>query len=100
LVGASSVVPAIWYGVRGLTKQQQRAITQPYIMGMQMASLLALRFSGALDQLLVRQYLCFLLPLLAGVGIGVVGFHAVSSSAATRLVMFVVAVSGFVLLVV
>jgi uncharacterized membrane protein YfcA len=99
LVGASSVVPALWYATRGLSKQQQRAITQPYIIGMQMASLLALRFSGALDQLLVRQYLYFLLPLLAGVGIGVVCFHAVSSSAATRLVMSVVAVSGIVLLV-
>jgi hypothetical protein len=64
-----------------------------------MASLLALRFSGALDQLLVRHYLYFLLPLLGGVGIGVVCFHAVSSSAAARLVMSVVTVSGIVLLV-
>ena len=99
LVGASSVVPAIWYAIRGLSKQQQRAITQPYIMGMQMASLLSLLFFGAFDRLLARQYVYFLLPLLAGVAIGVACFRAVSSSAMTRLVMSVVAVSGIALLV-
>jgi uncharacterized membrane protein YfcA len=98
LVGASSVVPAIWYAVRGLSKQQQRAVTQPYIMGMQMASLLSLLCFGAFDGMLARQYAYCLLPLLAGVGIGVICFHAISSSTTTRLVMSTVALSGVALL--
>jgi uncharacterized protein len=99
LVGASSVVPAIWYAVRGLSKEQQQAITQPYIMGMQMASLVSLLCFGAFDRILARQYVYFLLPVLAGVGIGVICFHSISSSTATRLVMCVVAASGIALLI-
>ena len=55
LVGASSVVPAIWCAARGLSKQKQRAITQPYIIGMQMASLMSLLSFGKLDSFLVGE---------------------------------------------
>ena len=98
LVGASSVVPAIWCTARGLSKHKQRAITQPYIIGMQMASLVSLLSFGKFDNFFVREYFYFLSPLLAGVGIGVVVFQTLSSATATRMIMSVVAVSGVVLL--
>ncbi len=100
LVGASSVVPAIWCAARGLSKHKQRAITQPYIIGMQIASLVSLLSFGKFDSCLVREYFYFLFPLLAGVGIGVVVFQTLSSSTATRMIMSVIAISGVVLLLV
>ena len=83
LVGASSVVPAIWYAACGLDKARQRAVTQPYILAMQAASLVSLWAWGALDCRILGQYVDFVLPLLAGVGLGVAGFRGLSSRAVT-----------------
>ncbi len=98
LVGASSVVPAIWCATLGLDKGRQRAVTQPYILTMQAASLLSMWAWGALDRHIIGQYTGFLLPVLAGVSLGVTAFHTLSSHAATRVVMAVVTASGFALL--
>jgi uncharacterized membrane protein YfcA len=98
LVGASAVVPAIWSAGCGLDKSRQRAVTQPYILSMQAASLVSLWAWGAFDSSTLNQYAGFVLPVLVGVGLGVVGFRALSSSAATRVVMGVVTVSGVSLL--
>src|SRR5262249_46184618 len=98
LVGASSVVPAIWCAGSGLDKSRQRAITQPYILSMQAASLVSLWTWGAFDRGILDHYADFILPVLVGVALGVAGFRAVSSSVATRVVMGVVTVSGLSLL--
>jgi uncharacterized protein len=94
LVGASSVVPAIWCAACGFDKSHQRAVTQPYILAMQAASLVSLWAWGALDSRILGQYVDFVLPLLAGVGLGVAGFRGLSSGAATRVVMAAVTASG------
>ena len=98
LVGASSVVPAIWCAACGFDKSRQRAVTQPYILTMQAASLVSLWAWGALDHNIVGQYANFVLPVLAGIGVGVAAFRGLSSSAATRVVMGVVTASGLALL--
>jgi uncharacterized membrane protein YfcA len=98
LVGASSVVPAIWCAASGLDKSHQRAVTQPYILAMQAASLISLWAWGALDRNILGQYADFVLPVLVGIGLGVAGFRSLSSSAATRVVMGVVTASGLSLL--
>jgi uncharacterized membrane protein YfcA len=98
LVGASSVVPAIWCAACGFDKARQRAVTQPYILAMQAASLVSLWVWGALDRDIAGQYADFVLPVLVGVGLGVAGFRALSTSAATRVVMGVVTISGVSLL--
>jgi len=98
LVGASSVVPAIWCAASGLDKSHQRAVTQPYILAMQAASLVSLWAWGALDRDILGQYADFVLPVLVGIGLGVAGFRALSTSAATRVVMAVVTASGLSLL--
>jgi uncharacterized protein len=94
LVGASSVVPAIWCAASGLDKSQQRAITQPFILTMQAASLVSLWAWGALEGSILGQYGDFVLPVLAGIGLGVAGFRGLSSSAATRVIMGAVTASG------
>jgi uncharacterized protein len=98
LVGASSVVPAIWCAASGFDKSHQRAVTQPYILAMQAASLVSLWAWGALDRDILGHYADFVLPVLAGIGLGVAGFRALSTSAATRVVMGVVTASGLSLL--
>jgi uncharacterized protein len=75
LVGASSVVPAIWCAACGFDKSRQRAVTQPYILTMQAASLVSLWAWGALDRNIVGEYANFVLPVLAGIGVGVAAFR-------------------------
>jgi uncharacterized membrane protein YfcA len=99
LVGASSVVPAIWCAACGLDKSRQRAVTQPYIFAMQAASLASLWMWGAVDCRILGQYLEFVLPLLTGIGLGVACFRGLSSSAVTRVVMGAVTASGLSLFV-
>ena len=98
LVGASSVVPAMWCAASGLDKSRQRAITQPYILTMQAASLVSLWAWGALDGSVVSQYVDFVLPVLVGIGLGVAGFRGLSSNVATRVIMGAVTGSGLALL--
>ena len=98
LVGDSSVVPAIWCAACGSDKSRQRAVTQPYILAMQAASLVSLWAWGALDRDIVGHYADFLLPVLVGIGLGVAGFRGLSSDAATRVVMGAVTASGLSLL--
>ena len=98
LVGASSVVPAIWCAARGFDKGSQRAVTQPYIMAVQFASLVSLWARGALDAGIAHKYFLFLAPLLIGIGTGVAAFRMMPSSTATRAVMSIAAASGLVML--
>jgi hypothetical protein len=81
-----------------LDKSHQRAVTQPYILTMQAASLASLWAWGAVDRSILGQYVDFVLPVLVGVGLGVAGFRGLSSSAATRVIMGVVTASGLSLL--
>ena len=98
LAGASSVVPAIWCAVRGLDKESQRAVIQPYIMAVQLASLAALWYRGTLRADFFHQYVVCLVPLLCGIGVGVEVFHLMSSKSATQAVLSLAAASGIALL--
>jgi uncharacterized protein len=98
LVGASSVVPAIWCAASGFDNLRQRAVTQPYILAMQVSSLVSLWIWGVLDPAILGQYADFVLPGVLGIGLGVAGFRSLTSSTATRVVMAIVAASGLSLL--
>jgi uncharacterized membrane protein YfcA len=98
LVGASSVLPALWCAWRGLGKEQQRAIMQPFILVMQVASITSLTALGSLGRPPLNDYAVVLLPLLIGVGGGVACFHLFPSAIVTRAVLLFVTLSGLALL--
>jgi uncharacterized protein len=98
LAAASSVAPAIWCAARGLNKESQRAVTQPFIMLVQLESILLLSARGVVNVSLAETYVTFLAPLLVGISIGVAIFTTISSRLATQAVLSIVAASGVVLL--
>ena len=98
MVGASAVAPAIWCTWQGLSKDRQRAIMQPFILGMQSLSIISLVLWGHLAASVPGDYARMLVPLLIGIACGVAFFHAMSSTVVTRIVMSLVTVSGLALL--
>lgn len=98
MVGASAVAPAIWCTWQGLTKDRQRAIMQPFILGMQSLSIISLAFWGHVTASVPGDYARVLIPLLTGIACGVALFHAMESMIVTRIVMALVAASGLALL--
>lgn len=98
LVGTSAVVPALWCAWHGFSKERQRAIMQPFILMMQLGSLVSLTVWGSLGGSLLNDYGMVLLPLLIGVGSGVACFHFFPSSVVTRAVLLLVTLSGLALL--
>jgi uncharacterized protein len=98
LVGTSAVVPALWCTWHGLSKERQRAIMQPFILAMQLASLVSLTVWGSLGGSLLNDYEIVLVPLLIGVGGGVACFHYFPSRFVTRAVLSLVTLSGLALL--
>lgn len=100
LAGASAVIPSLWCTWRGLGKEQQRAIVQPFILVMQLGSLALLGAWGWVRGSLLSDYASVLLPLLIGVGGGVACFRMCSSAIVTRAVLSLVTLSGIALLMV
>jgi uncharacterized protein len=97
LAGAASMVPEIWCAARGLDKEQRRAVSQPYVIAVQIASLASLSVQGVPDASLANTYF-LVVPLLVGVGIGISGFQIASSITVTRAAMSVAVASGLTLL--
>jgi uncharacterized protein len=98
LFGVSSAVPATWLSACGLDKIRQRAIIQPYIIAAQCISLTLLCLHDTLTVAVVRAVAVYIVPLVAGVAVGVVGFRIVSSGVYSRAVLAVTLLSGLMLL--
>lgn len=98
LAGASSLVPEIWYSARGLDKERRRAVSQPYAIAIQLASIASLWLQGIPEASFTPVAYFLVLPLLAGVGIGIAGFRMASSVVLTRAALSVAGASGLGLL--
>lgn len=99
LTAMPGAVPTIWCDLRGLPKDQQRGLVQPYITAMQVFAL-ALMFSRNTlsTQALVNMTLT--LPALAsGAVLGVVLFRRVSDASFRSVVLGVLGVAGVLLVV-
>ena len=63
-------VPTIWYDLRGLSKERQRGLVQPYITAMQLAALAILATRRGVPDVLIENLLFSLAPLAVGTLVG------------------------------
>jgi uncharacterized membrane protein YfcA len=75
LVGGFSAMPGalptIWCELRGLSKEHQRGIVQPFILGMQVLAMLLLAFNAKAANADLWRYILIAMPgLMVGVAIG------------------------------
>jgi uncharacterized membrane protein YfcA len=99
LTAMPGAVPTIWCDLRGLPKDQQRGLVQPYITAMQVFAL-ALTFSFSRNTLSPQALLNLTLALpalAAGAILGVVLFRRVNDASFRIVLLGVLAVAGVLL---
>jgi uncharacterized membrane protein YfcA len=96
LTAMPGAIPTIWGDLRGLPKDRQRGIVQPYITAMQVASLAFLAAERGIPTTLSAEVLRSLVPLAAGTLVGLVLFGRVSDGQFRRVLLSVLLVSGLV----
>jgi uncharacterized membrane protein YfcA len=100
LVGGLTAMPGavltVWCDLRGLPKERQRGLVQPYIAAMQLAALAYLAARGKLPDALINEVLLSLAPLAIGTLLGLALFGRVSDFLFRRVLLSVLLVSGLV----
>ena len=99
LTAMPGALPVMWCELRGMPKEQQRGLVQPYIAAMQVFALaLMLSRNGLPTQALLN--LTISLPALAaGAALGVVMFGRVNDTRFRHIVLAVLLVAGMALVV-
>jgi uncharacterized membrane protein YfcA len=94
-----SAVPTVWCGLRGLPKQEQRGIIQPFILLMQIATLAWFAKLGVFAATTVSTFLWCVPAVLAGSWIGLRLFDRIDDRRfrCIVLVLLIVSGAGFVL---
>jgi uncharacterized membrane protein YfcA len=87
-------IPAIWCNLRGIAKDEQRGMVQPYIATMQIAALAFLAFHRGLPDSLLLHLVYAAAPLAAGVVLGLTLFGKVSDALFRRALLCVLLASG------
>lgn len=87
-------VPTIWCDLRGIGKDRQRGMVQPYITAMQVAALALLFLQRSLPEALVDDLLVSAPPLAAGALLGLALFGKVSDALFRRVLLSVLLLSG------
>jgi uncharacterized protein len=97
LTAMPGAVPTIWCDLRGLPKEQQRGLVQPYIAAMQVFALALMLAHNSLSPKALLDVTLTLPALAAGAFLGVVLFRRVSDAWFRTLVLGVLALAGVLL---
>ncbi|MFQ5995702.1 MAG: sulfite exporter TauE/SafE family protein [Acidiferrobacterales bacterium] len=97
--GLSGVVPTIWSGMRGWTKDVQRGVYQSFIFAMHTIALIWLGASGVLDTRLLHRFLWCIPVLLLGTWLGLKLYHHIDEQQFRRVVLVLLLLSGAALVV-
>jgi uncharacterized protein len=90
-------IPTIWCNARGLTKLQQRGIVQPYILLMQVATLVYFAKTGMLSSAAFTSYVTCLPAIVLGTLIGFAAFDRIDEAKFKRITLVFLFASGLLL---
>jgi uncharacterized membrane protein YfcA len=99
LTAMPGALPVIWCDLRGLPKDQQRGLVQPYIVAMQVFALALMVSGNGVSSQALWNLTVSLPALLAGTGLGILLFGKVNDAAFRRIVLAVLLVAGLSLVV-
>ena len=90
-------IPTVWCNLRGLPKESQRGTVQPFILVMQLATLIYFSRAGMIAHGLTSEFLECAPAALAGTGVGLCLFHRINDQAFRRAVLVLLCLSGAML---
>ena len=96
--GFPGAVPTIWCNMRGLSKDEQRGIVQPFILLMQIATLIYFSKIGILASSTWTSYFWCAPVVVLGTWLGLQLFKRIDDGKFRRLVLLFLLVSGMTLL--
>ncbi len=99
LAGLSGAVPTVWTGLRGWSKDEQRAVYQPYIFVMQAAALGWLWAEGRIGAVALADFAWCLPTVALGVWLGMKLYARVNDAQFRKIVLALLLASGVVLVV-
>ena len=92
-------LPSIWCELRGCTKEQQRGIVQPFIIGMQVVALMLFATKpGGVPTTLPYHLLIALPALLLGSWLGTIGFRHIDGLIFRKAILVMLIVSGLAMM--
>ena len=94
LTAMPGALPTIWCDLRGLPKNEQRGLVQPFIAMMQLSALLLMMSRGAIPTDMLTDFLISLPPLLAGTAAGIVMFGRVNELVFRRVILIILLIAG------
>ena len=99
LTAMPGAAPIIWCDLRGLPKEQQRGVVQPFIAAMQLASMVLLSGSGQLSTDIIGDLAVAAPAVAVGTALGIYMFGKVDEVSFRRIVLGALLVSGISFLV-
>jgi uncharacterized membrane protein YfcA len=97
LTAMPGALPTMWCDLRGMPKDQQRGLVQPYITAMQLFALALLMSRNGVSTKVLLDLTLSLPALIAGAALGVVIFGRVDNAVFRHIVLVVLLVAGLVL---
>ena len=94
LTAMPGAAPIVWCDLRGMPKEQQRGVVQPFIASMQVASMAVLGGTGGLSNKMLIEFAITLPALAAGTALGIFMFGKVDDLMFRRIVLAVLFASG------
>lgn len=98
LTAMPGALPTIWCDLRGLPKNQQRGLVQPFIATMQLLALLLMMSRSAIPTGMLNDFIISLPALLTGTAAGIIMFGRVNEMVFRRVILVILLVAGLGLL--
>jgi uncharacterized protein len=99
MTGLSGPIITMWCQLRGWSKDSQRAVYQPVILAAFAMSAVSLSLAGAVTRELAKLYVYGLLPLAAGLWVGLHLYGRLDENAFRKVILILLLLSGLVLIV-
>jgi uncharacterized membrane protein YfcA len=97
LTAMPGALPVIWCDLRGMPKDQQRGLVQPYIVAMQLLALTLMFCRHCISRETLLSVTVNLLALAAGTAIGLVMFRRIDDAQFRRILLGVLLLAGVTL---
>lgn len=97
--GLTGIIPAIWCGLRGWPKEQQRGVFQPFLVVLDILAIIVLAWNGQVTAQTGVNLLWCLPAIIIGIVLGLKTYKHVNDQVFKRIVLILILFSGVMLVI-